>query len=321
MQLSLVVTVFNEELNIAPLLRSVYAALAGYEYELILVDDGSTDRTVAEVKRWANERVRLLIFYRNSGQTSAMAAGIDAARGRYIVTMDGDLQNDPADIPHMLAKLEAEEWDLVTGCRTNRQDTFWGRRLPSTLANWLIRSCTGLKVRDLGCSLKLFRRDIAVNLGLYGELHRYIPVLAQLQGARIAEVAVRHHPRLFGTSKYGLGRTMRVISDLLLMVFFQKYLQRPMHLFGSLGLLLFACGIFIDVYLLAQKIGGDPIWGRPLLILGVILTLGGIQLITFGIMAELLIRIYYESQSKKTYRIREIFSGKRKDETYAEALH
>ncbi|SDK60121.1 Glycosyltransferase involved in cell wall bisynthesis [Catalinimonas alkaloidigena] len=309
--LSLVVTLYNEEENIRPLLERIHASLEGYTYEVILVDDGSTDDTVAAVKRHADERVRLLIFNRNYGQTTAMAAGIDEATGRYVVTLDGDLQNDPADIPAMLEKLEAGSWDVVAGRRANRQDKTFSRKIPSRIANFIIRRMTGVHINDYGCSLKIFKRDIAQGMGLYGELHRFIPVLAALQGARITQMDVHHHPRLHGKSKYGIGRTGRVISDMLLMAFFQKYLQRPMHLFGPVGLGAIAIGLLINFYLLIVKLLGNDIWGRPLLLLGVMLFLGGIQILTIGIVAELIMRTYFESQHKKTYRIREVFRGQR----------
>lgn len=309
MKVSLVVSVFNEEKNIAPLLEKVYAAMKEYEYEVIFVDDGSTDGTVREIKRYAGQQVKLIIFNRNYGQTSAMAAGINHASGEFIVTLDGDLQNDPNDIPNMVELLETEEWDVVAGRRANRKDSWFSRKLPSKIANIIIRKSTGVYINDYGCSLKAFRKDIAKNLGLYGELHRFIPVLAILQGARITEIDVTHHPRIYGKTKYGIGRTFRVMSDLLLMIFFQKFLQRPMHLFGTVGIFTLFIGILIDLYMLFEKFLGKDIWGRPLLLLGVLLTLSGIQLITSGLIAEIIMRTYYESQDKKTYRIREVFVG------------
>jgi len=310
MKLSLVITLYNEEDNVQPLLERIEEALSGYEYEVILVDDGSSDRTVFMVKKYAGEHVRLVIFNRNHGQTTAMAAGIHYAKGEYIVTMDGDLQNDPLDIPSMLEKIEAEGWGLVAGRREKRKDGFILRKLPSKIANSMIRKLTGVYISDYGCSLKIFRSDIAHNLGLYGELHRFIPVLAKLQGASITEMGVRHHPRIHGQSKYGLGRTFRVISDLMLMLFFQKYVQKPMHLFGTMGIISFIVGGLINFYLLIEKLLGNDIWGRPLLLLGVVLVIGGIQLITFGFMAELIMRTYFESQNKTPYRVKEVFIGK-----------
>jgi glycosyltransferase involved in cell wall biosynthesis len=247
---------------------------------------------------------------KNYGQTAAMAAGIDQASGTYIVTMDGDLQNDPKDIPVMLEKIENENYDVIAGRRLNRQDNSV-RKIPSKIANAIIRWASGVHIHDYGCSLKIFKKKIAKNLGLYGELHRFIPILSQLQGARILEMDVNHHPRIYGKSKYGLGRTLKVASDLLLMTFFQKYFQRPMHLFGGVGIISFLIGLVINTYLLIEKILGNDIWGRPLLILGLIFLLGGIQLITIGFVAEIVVRTYFESQDKKTYIIKQIFVGKK----------
>lgn len=308
--LSVVITVYNEEDNIQPLLKATYSALSKIDYEVILIEDGSTDRTVAQVKKYANERTKLLVFNRNYGQTTALAAGIDHANGEYIATMDGDLQNDPSDLPMMLGKAINEEWDVVAGRRANRKDGFVLRKIPSKIANWIIRNTTKVYLNDYGCTLRVYKAEIAQNMGLYGELHRFIPVLAKQQGAKMTEVDVKHHPRIHGTSKYGLSRTFKVMADLILMLFFQKYFQRPIHLFGGLGLLSFLLGTLISFYLLILKILGDDIWGRPIMILGFILILGGIQLITTGIIAEIIVRTYFESQDKKTYRIKDIFQGK-----------
>lgn len=308
-KISLVIPVMNEEESIKPLLEHVGNSLQGWDYEVVLVDDGSTDKTVAEIKAHANDRTKAVILNKNYGQTTAMAAGIDAAIGEYIITLDGDLQNDPSDIPNMIAKLESEDLDVVAGIRANRQDGMFLRKIPSQMANAMIRKLTGVYLHDYGCTLKVFRKDIAKNLGLYGELHRFIPVLAQLQGARLDEMPVKHHARQYGKSKYGLGRTFKVMSDLMLMVFFQKYFQRPIHLFGTVGLMTFGVGVLINAYLLVLKILGQEIGGRPLLILGITLVLGGIQLVTIGIVAELIVRTYYESQDKKTFRVKETFQG------------
>jgi glycosyltransferase involved in cell wall biosynthesis len=309
MELSLVISVYNEEENIKPLIDQISSSLNGIDYEVIFVNDGSTDRTLERIREHADGKCKVLDFYKNYGQTAAMAAGIEHAKGSLIVTMDGDLQNDPDDIPVMMKILREGGWDVVAGRRFNRKDSLFIRKLPSRIANWMIRKLTGVYVSDYGCSLKMFKADVAKNLGLYGELHRFIPVLAQLQGARMTEVDVRHHPRIYGKTKYGLGRTFRVMSDILLMVFFQKYMQRPMHLFGTLGILAFGIGMILNLYLLYEKILGHDIWGRPILILAITLTLGGIQLITSGLIAEVIMRTYYESQDKKTYRIKEIFLG------------
>jgi glycosyltransferase involved in cell wall biosynthesis len=310
MELSIIITLYNEEENISPLLHQLKSALSSIRYEIILVDDGSSDHTVRQVKALADEHVKLICLTKNYGQTPAMAAGIDLARGKYIVTMDGDLQNDPLDIPILLKKLKEENWDVVAGYRKNRKDKALLRKVPSKIANYFIRQLSGVHIRDYGCSLKVFKSGIAKNLDLYGELHRFIPILAVLQGARITDMEVNHRPRIHGVSKYGLGRTLKVMSDLLLMSFFQKYFRRPIHFFGPLGFLAFFTGMIINTYLLIVKLLGEDIWGRPLLLLGVSLTLAGIQFLTFGFMAELMMRIYYESQNKKTYLVKEIFTGR-----------
>ncbi|WBL43212.1 glycosyltransferase family 2 protein [Algoriphagus halophytocola] len=307
--ISVVITVYNEEDNIKPLLEATYSALEEIDYEVILIEDGSTDRTVAEVKKYANSRTKLIIFNRNFGQTTALAAGIDMAIGEYIATMDGDLQNDPTDIPVMLQKAMDEEWDVVAGRRANRKDGFVLRKIPSKIANWVIRNTTKVYLNDYGCTLRVYKAEIAQGMGLYGELHRFIPVLAKQQGARMTEMDVKHHPRIHGESKYGLSRTFKVMSDLILMLFFQKYFQRPIHLFGGIGIIAFLIGFLINLYLLVLKIMGDDIWGRPIMILGFILVLGGIQFITTGIIAEIIVRTYFESQDKKTYTIKSVYQG------------
>lgn len=309
MKLSLVIPIMNEEDNVKPLLDAVYSALSSCDYELILVDDGSTDRTIERVKAYSNARTKLVIFNRNFGQTTAMAAGIDAAEGELIATIDGDLQNDPTDIPLMIQKLEAEGWDVVAGRRLRRQDGMFLRKIPSKIANWIIRRSTGVYISDYGCTLKVFKKDVAKNLDLYGELHRFIPVLAKMYGAKITEMDVKHHARIHGSSKYGIGRTTRVISDLLLMLFMQKYRTKPMHLFGSLGIVTFGLGAMINFYLLILKLMGEDIGQRPLLTLGIVLLLTGVQLITTGFIAELIMRTYFESQNKKPYVIKEVYEG------------
>lgn len=307
--ISVVITVYNEEENIKPLLAATYDALKDIDYEVILIEDGSTDGTVLEVKKYANSRTKLIIFNKNYGQTTALAAGIDMAEGEYIATMDGDLQNDPSDIPAMLQKAIDENWDVVAGRRANRKDGFVLRKIPSKIANYIIRHTTKVYLKDYGCSLRVYRSNIAQNMGLYGELHRFIPVLAKQEGATMTEVDVKHHPRIHGTSKYGLSRTFKVMADLILMLFFQKYFQRPIHIFGTLGLLSLFIGFIINLYLLIVKLMGEDIWGRPILLLGFIFLLGGIQLITTGIIAEIIIRTYFESQDKKTYKIKSVYQG------------
>ncbi len=302
-RLSVVVPLYNEEANVPPLLTAIRDALQDIEHEVILVDDGSQDATVATILAEADAHVRTLVFARNFGQTSAMAAGIEAATGDYIVTLDGDLQNDPADIPLMLQKLESEGLDVVMGYRANRQDGALLRKFPSRIANKLIRHFSGVHIRDYGCTLKLFRQSVAKRLDLYGELHRFIPILARMHGAKMAEMPVRHHARLYGSSKYGIGRTTRVMSDLLLMLFFLKYRQRPMHLFGTLGLGMFAGGGIIAFYLLLEKLMGHDIGDRPIFFVGILLIIMAAQFITVGFISELMMRTYFESQGKKPYLI------------------
>lgn len=314
MKLSVVVALYNEEENIKPLCEKLFAALDGkeYSYEIIMVNDGSTDATIPEIKKINSPQIKIVELMGNYGQSAALSAGIEAAEGEYIVTMDGDLQNDPDDIDAMLTKAIDEEWDLVAGIRANRQDGMFLRKIPSKIANRMIQRSTGIRIKDYGCTLKVFTNQIAKDLGMYGELHRFIPVLVSLQGGRITQMDVKHHPRIFGKSKYGINRTFKVMADLLLMVFFKKYLQKPIHLFGTWGLLVLGAGVSIDVYMLVQKFMGEAIMNKSMTILGVLLTLGGIQLITIGIITELQMRTYYESQNKKPYKIRNIFIGKEK---------
>lgn len=307
-KLSLVVPMMNEEDNVKPLFEAIEKALTNIDYELILVDDGSTDNTVNEIKKYANSKTTLLIFTRNFGQSQAMAAGIEVATGELIATIDGDLQNDPSDIPLMIEKLEKENWDVVAGRRLKRQDGFFLRKIPSKIANFIIRRSTGVYLNDYGCTLKVYKKEIAKNLGLYGELHRFIPVLAKMYGAKIVEMGVKHHARIYGTSKYGIGRTFKVMSDLLLMLFMQKYKTRPMHLFGGLGISSLIIGGAINFYLLILKIMGEDIGNRPLLTLGIVLVIAGFQLITTGFLAELIMRTYHESQGKTPYTVKEKFT-------------
>lgn len=307
--ISIVICVYNEEENVRPLIEQITVAMEGHEYEIIYVDDGSTDGTLAALKSVRHERLKTIELRKNYGQSLALMAGIDAAGGEFIVTMDGDLQNDPSDIPHMLRLAEEGDWDMVVGLRANRKDGLLLRKIPSLIANWIIRNAAGVKMKDYGCALKVIRRDTAKDMGVYGELHRFITVLAHLDGARITQVPVKHHARRFGQSKYGLGRTFKVISDLLLMLFFKKYMQKPMHLFGNLGVALFAIGAIINLYLGFQKLMGHDIWGKPLLILGLMLVLAGIQLITIGIVVEIQMRTYFESQQKRPYKVRRIWKG------------
>ena len=310
-EISVVVTVMDEEANIQPLLESIRVALAHLDYEVVLVDDGSTDKTKQQILEYSDDRTILVELRKNYGQSTAMTAGIDYSRGRYIALLDGDLQNDPSDIPAMLELLKKEDWDVVAGNRKNRKDGMVLRKIPSRIANSLIRRMTGVYIKDYGCTLKVFRREIAEELGLYGELHRFIPVLAKLQGAKITQVDVKHHPRIHGKSKYGINRTFKVMSDLVLMVFMRKYMQKPMHLFGTIGFISVGIGLLINIYLLILKIMGQDIWGKPLLILGLVFLLGGIQFITIGIIADINVRTYFESQNKKTYNVRKVFHARR----------
>lgn len=306
-KLSLVICVWNEEPNIKPLSQQIKSALQGIDFEAIFVDDGSTDKTCSEIKKINDSRFLLVELKLNYGQSSALQAGIDQAKGEFVVLLDGDLQNDPADIPMLLQLIVEGEWDMVAGVRSKRKDGMFLRKIPSKIANYLIRKSTGIYMKDLGCTLKIFTNETIKSIHIYGELHRYIPALIALEGAtKITQVDVNHRPRQFGESKYNLGRTSRVISDLILMVFFKKYLQRPMHFFGGIGIFILVLGGFINIYLLVLKLLGNDIWGKPLLLLGILLVMGGIQFITIGIIAELQMRTYFESQNKKPYRIKRV---------------
>jgi glycosyltransferase involved in cell wall biosynthesis len=311
MDLSLVIPIYNEAENIPLLIDAISNSLKNTEliYEIICVDDGSQDGSTNVLKNISeqNPRVKGVILRRNYGQTPAMAAGFENATGKVIITLDGDLQNDPADIPLLLSKLE-EGYDLVSGWRKNRQDDALTRLLPSKIANFIIGKITGVKLNDYGCSLKAYRAELIADLNLYGELHRFLPALAYIEGAKITEIPVNHHARRFGKSKYGLGRTFRVIMDLLTVFFMKKFLTRPMHVFGFFGLISLILGVFIGVYLTFIKLGlGKSIGDRPLLILCVLLILTGVQLFSFGLLGELSMRTYHESQKRPIYRIRQIF--------------
>lgn len=310
MDLSVVVPVYNEEENLEPLIHELRSALdpLGKRYELILVDDGSTDGTYGVLSRLheAEPRLKVLRFKRNFGQTAAVAAGLAYAQGEVIVAMDGDGQNDPKDIPALLEKLE-EGFDLVSGWRSPRRDPFWSRRLPSRIANGLISWMTQVKLHDYGCTLKAIRREVAKDLKLYGEMHRFIPAIAFERGARIAEIKVHHRPRRWGRSKYGIARTFRVILDLLTVKFLLSYATRPLHIFGLIGLISGALGFLIAVYLTIGKIFYQlEIAGRPLLLLAVLLIVIGFQFVTMGLLGEMLARTYHESQDKPIYVIKEI---------------
>lgn len=307
--LSVVVPVFNEEESLEFLHQRLTEALAdlGRDYELIFVDDGSDDGSFAILKRLCQDdgRVRVARLRRNYGQTAAFSAGFDRARGEVVVTLDADLQNDPADIPRLLAEYE-RGYDVVSGWRKDRQDRFLDRRLPSILANRLISWGTGVHLHDYGCSLKAYRREVLDDVQLYGELHRFLPALAHGIGARVTEIEVTHHPRRFGRSKYGISRTVRVLLDLLVVKFLLSYSTRPIHIFGLAGLASFFAGGVLLVYLgLVKVFLGQDIGNRPLVLLAILLTMLGVQLITSGLLAELVIRTYHEAQGKPVYTVRE----------------
>ncbi len=306
---SVVVPLFNEEENVRPLHEALKPVLEGLgrPYEIIYVDDGSTDRTLSLLAEIHQEdpSVTVVSFRRNFGQTAAFAAGFEAAEGAVVVTMDGDLQNDPGDIPRFLD--EIEHCDIVSGWRKDRKDTFITRRLPSMIANRLISMVTGVKLHDYGCSLKAYRADVIKRVHLYGEMHRFIPAVANLVGVDVREVVTTHHPRRRGTSKYGLSRVLKVFLDLITVRFLQSFSTKPIQAFGPLGLLSGALGVGIGAYLSFQKLFfGAQIGGRPLLLLGVLLIIVGFQLIGMGLLGEMLVRIYHESQDKPIYVTREI---------------
>lgn len=308
--LSVVVPLYNEEPNVAELHRELTAALGawGRPYELLFVDDGSTDGTfpVLQELQAGDPRVRVVALRRNFGQTAAFAAGFAHARGRMVATSDGDLQNDPRDLPMMVGMLE-DGHDLVCGWRRRRRDPWLTRRLPSNAANWLISRTTGVKLHDYGCSLKVFRGEVVRSLRLYGEMHRFLPAIASERGVRIAEVEVNHRPRRFGASKYGLSRTMRVMLDLFTVKFLLSYSTQPIQIFGPPGLLMGAAGLGITAYLGYVRIfGGQGIGDRPLLLLGILLIFAGMQFLTLGLLAELQARTYHESQDKPIYAVREV---------------
>ncbi|HYW20220.1 MAG TPA: glycosyltransferase family 2 protein [Nodularia sp. (in: cyanobacteria)] len=307
---SVVVPVRDEVESLPLLLEAIASNISdtNFSYEIICVDDGSTDGSAEYLKEQAQIRsdLKAVLLRRNYGQSAAMAAGFNYAIGKVIVTLDADLQNDPADIPLLLAKLE-QGYDLVSGWRHQRQDAVVSRLIPSKIANWLIGKVTEVKLHDYGCSLKAYRSEVLADMNLYGELHRFLPALAYIEGARITEIQVRHHARRFGRSKYGIWRTFRVMMDLLTIYFMKKFLTRPMHVFGLLGLGSMVTGTLIGIYLTFIKLAfGEAIGNRPLLILAVLLLVTGVQLFCFGLLAELLMRTYHESQGRPIYRVREV---------------
>ena len=310
LRISIVVPLYNEEESIDELYRQLTSALEAYgeDYEVIIVDDGSTDSSFEKLSQIheQDERWRIVQFRRNFGQTAGFAAGFDQARGDIVITIDADLQNDPADISLLMAKID-EGYDIVSGWRVDRKDTFLSRRLPSIIANRMISRTTGVALHDYGCSLKAYRSEVVKNTDLYGELHRFVPALASGYGVRVAEVPVNHRTREFGQSKYGITRTFRVILDLLTVNFLLGYGTRPIHVFGGFGLLSLGLGMLSGVYLtLVKLIGGQDIGDRPLLMLAVLLILVGVQMIGMGLLGEMVMRTYYESQDKQIYFVREI---------------
>ncbi len=315
MTVSVVIPLYNEEENVEILHQRLKDTLEylGIEYEILYIDDGSSDKTLARLEdiQAKDKKVVVLSLRRNFGQTAAFAAGFDFARGDVVVTMDGDLQNDPKDIPKLLELIKDN--DLVSGWRKKRKDQFFTRRLPSMLANWIISKVTGVKLHDYGCSLKAYRRDVIKNLKLYGEMHRFIPAVASWYGVRLAEVETTHFPRLRGKSKYGLSRTIKVILDLITVKFLQSFSTKPLQFFGPLGLGSGMLGLLISVYLSVEKIFfGKSIGGRPLLLLGVLLIIVGIQIVGMGLLGEILVRVYHESQRKPIYVIKKVIGPENK---------
>lgn len=308
-KVSIVIPLYNEEESIPHLYGAIKEVMdgTGRAYEIIFVDDGSRDKSFAlltELQK-SDKRVVVVGFRRNFGQTAAMAAGFDYAEGEVIVTMDADLQNDPKDIPKLLEA--SKEYDVVSGWRKNRKDKFLSRRLPSVIANWLISFVTGVALHDYGCTLKAYRSEVIKNIRLYGEMHRFIPAIANWVGATITEVETTHHPRKYGTSKYGISRTVRVILDLITVKFLQSFSTRPIHAFGPAGLLLSGIGFLMALYLSYEKIIlGYDIGGRPLLLLAILLLIMGLQLVVMGLLGEMLARVYHESQGKSIYVVKRV---------------
>jgi glycosyltransferase involved in cell wall biosynthesis len=311
-EISVVVPLLDEQDNIGLLYEQITQTLAGqHSYEIIFIDDGSTDESFAMLEKLhkADDKVRVIRFRRNFGQTAALAAGFDHAFGRIIIAMDADLQNDPADIPKMVAKLD-EGYDVISGWRKKRHDHLITRLLPSKIANWLISRITGVKLHDYGCTLKAYRREVLAETKLYGEMHRFIPALASWSGARIAEMIVNHRPRTAGTAKYGLGRTWKVVLDLITVKFLGSFSTKPIYIFGSLGLLSAAGAILFGMIVIYQKLAhGNDMSGNPLLILTAVFIIATIQFILMGLLAELLVRTYHESQNRPTYVIKEILES------------
>ncbi len=311
-EVSIVVPLLNEQDNINPLHEQITEALAeNYNYEIIYIDDGSSDNSLnllTQIQK-SDPRVRVICFRKNFGQTAALSAGFSHARGEIIVALDADLQNDPADIPKIISKLN-EGFDVVSGWRKKRHDKALTRRLPSKIANWLISTITGVKLHDYGCTLKAYRKEVLIQTKLYGEMHRFIPALASWNGAKIAEIVVNHRPRTAGTAKYGLARTWKVLLDLITVNFLGSFSTKPIYVFGGLGLLSALGSIIFGFVVIYQKISsGVDISGNPLLIVTAVSIIATIQFILMGLLAELLVRTYHESQNRPTYVIREIFES------------
>ena len=312
-ELSVVIPVFNERASLPHLYARLTEELQalGITYELLFVDDGSKDGSSEVTKSLCQQdaRAKLICFRRNFGQTAAFSAGFDVAQGRTIVTIDADLQNDPKDIGKLLAKME-EGYDVVSGWRVNRQDAFLKRKLPSMIANRLISIITGVRLHDYGCSLKAYRAEVVKNIRLYGEMHRFIPAVASWMGVSVAEVPVEHHPRRYGSSKYGLSRTVRVLLDLITIKFLQSYLTKPIQVFGLLGMISFVAGLGLAAELSVERLlFGQALADRPILLLAALLIIMGVQLVTMGLLGELIIRTYYEAQDKPTYVVKEVFQS------------
>ena len=311
--LSIVVPIYNEEESLPFLVNQLLEVLQPMEetFELVLVNDGSSDNSAEVIRKLSFDIPELVgvILRKNYGQTAAMAAGFDISSGEIVVTLDGDLQNDPADIPLLVNKIR-DGFDLVSGWRYRRQDAAISRKLPSKIANRLIGKVTGVRLNDYGCSLKAYRKEVLTDMRLYGELHRFLPVLANIEGARITEVKVNHRARQFGSSKYGIDRTFRVLMDLLTVWFMNRFLTRPMYVFGFGGILAIIGSFITSFYLLTIKLLGEDIGNRPLLIFALLLAVTGVQLFGFGLLGELQIRTYHESQNRPIYRIRDTFRGR-----------
>ena len=311
-ELSVVIPVYNERENIAPLHKALSAALDGRSYDLFFIDDGSVDGSREELQRLAADdpdHVRVIELRRNFGQTAAIAAGIDHSGGKVVVTIDADMQNDPADIPALMSKVE-DGYDVVSGWRVDRKDRFLTRRLPSIIANWLISRVTGVALHDYGCTLKAYRRDVLEGFQLYGEMHRFIPAYAGSVGAQITEMPVRHHPRRHGQTKYGLSRTFKVLLDLLTVKFLMSYASNPIYLFGGAGMLFALSGVAMLAFLTARRLVENvSITRSPMFPVSIMLVILGFQSVLMGLMAELLARTYHESQAKPTYSVREIHNA------------